>query len=210
MERDWRQGCLALVWLLGLFWLGSGSAQAQAPNRAGLVVVHGDGTVETRCVGFAEETLSGYDLLAQSGLALRSEVTSMGQTICALDNEGCDESSTCFCQCQSSPCIYWSYWQLDGETWRYASLGAGSTTLRDGAVEGWVWTEGRIGQDAERMPPPLTFDDICTADATVYGVASQPSIGLEGLSWGSVAAGVVVVALPFIVIALLWARRRQA
>lgn len=207
-QVGWR-GRFALLLVVALLGLGSGTAQAQTPNRAGLVVVHGDGVVESRCVGFAEEGISGYDLLSRSALELRTEVTSMGPTICALDREGCDGSSTCFCQCQSSPCIYWSYWQLDGATWRYATLGAGNTTLVDGAVEGWVWTEGRIGQDAEMMPPVLTFDDICHADAPVFGVASQRAFGLGSISVGSLIAGVVVVALPFIVVALLWARRRQ-
>ncbi len=213
-KRPWWR--LVLRFILGemfvvgalMAWLGVTPLQAQDLNRAGLVVVHGDGQVETRCVAFDQEEITGYDLLAQSGLSLRTDVTSMGTTICSLDGEGCDESSTCFCQCQRSPCIYWSYWQWDGTTWRYANLGASNSTLGDGALEGWVWAEGRIGQDAAIMPPPLRFDEICHADAPLYGVASATSVGLN-ISWQSLLAGVVVVALPFIVLAILWARRRQ-
>lgn len=203
-----RRGILALVFCLA--WLGAGSVQAQAPNRAGLIVVHGDGQVETRCVGFTEETISGYDLLARSELPLRSEVTGMGQTICSLDNEGCDAGSHCFCQCLASPCVYWSYWQWEAGAWHYATLGAGNSMLGDGAIEGWVWSEGRMGQDAALKPPVLRFDDICTVEAPVYGVDSRDSLDLlSGISWSSLFAGVVVVALPFIVVALLWTRRRQ-
>ena len=43
-------------------------AQAQTGNQAALVVVHGDGSLVTRCVEFNEPQINGYDLLQRSGL----------------------------------------------------------------------------------------------------------------------------------------------
>ncbi|RLC66222.1 MAG: hypothetical protein DRI48_05180, partial [Chloroflexi bacterium] len=42
--------------------------QAQSPNRVGLVVRFGDGSLVTRCVEFSEPEISGYDVLTRSGL----------------------------------------------------------------------------------------------------------------------------------------------
>ena len=43
---------------------------AQEESRAGLVIVHGDGSVVTQCIAFAEESIRGADLLARSTLAV--------------------------------------------------------------------------------------------------------------------------------------------
>ncbi|MDQ7028470.1 MAG: hypothetical protein Q9O62_01170 [Ardenticatenia bacterium] len=45
-----------------------GPATAQEPNRAGVVVQHGDGTVRAACVLFPEPEISGAELLRRSGL----------------------------------------------------------------------------------------------------------------------------------------------
>ena len=50
---------------------------AQESNRAALVVRTGDGGVETACVSFTEESISGYDLLQQSGLPIEIEASGM-------------------------------------------------------------------------------------------------------------------------------------
>src|SRR5690606_30109092 len=76
----------------------TGDVQAQTPHQAGLVVVHGDGSVISRCVQFESESISGYELLERSGLALRTEVSGMGPTICAIDEEGCAAGEHCFCR----------------------------------------------------------------------------------------------------------------
>src|SRR5438105_3624236 len=43
-------------------------AQGQGPNRAGLVILHGDGRMTTACVRFQEQSISGLDLLDRSGI----------------------------------------------------------------------------------------------------------------------------------------------
>lgn len=87
----------------------------------------------------------------------------MGATICRLDGEGCAyPQESCFCQCEGSPCVYWSYWRLGGEGWTYSNLGAGNATVRAGDVDGWRWGEGSV--DRAEAPPSLTFADICVDD----------------------------------------------
>lgn len=163
-------------WLLlvALLVLLPRAARAQDENKAGLVVVFGDGRVERQCVAFAEETISGYELLQRSGLPLSVEAGAIGPTVCSIDKEGCSfPAESCFCRCQGSPCIYWSYWRLlDGGTWRYQPLGAGNTKVRSGDVEGWRWAAGTT-QDAEE-PPVVSFAEICGDPSPQAIAAAQP------------------------------------
>lgn len=186
------------------------TAAAQSPNRAGVVVVHSDGSFVTRCVAFEDETISGYDLLTRSGLDLRMEVVGMGPAICRLDQEGCDEGQACFCQCQSGPCTYWTYWRQvpagDAVEWQYSSIGAGQTQVSDGMMEAWVWGESTPGQEAAVKPPPLRFDEVCSGDTV--GVVEQVGVGLAA-SRSEVLIGLATVAgLPIIAGVVWWLTRR--
>ncbi|MGL4650308.1 MAG: hypothetical protein ACRC1H_12950, partial [Caldilineaceae bacterium] len=190
---------LALLAASATLLLFSAGARAQEPHRAGLLVVKGDGSTLTRCVEFAEQSVSGYDLLAASGIALSSEPAAMGVTICSLDGEGCGfPQESCFCQCQGSPCVYWSYWTLGDEGWSYANLGAGNQRVRDGDVQAWVWGAGTSGEAPE--PPSATFGDICAvsdaAAAQAAGASAPLSAGLtETLPMTPTAAGPVAGAV---------------
>ncbi len=123
-----------------------------------------------RCVGFAEQEISGYELLARAGFALRTEASSMGATVCSIAGEGCGEGESCFCQCEAGPCRYRTYWRAVPDGWSYANLGAGNTVISDGVLEAWVWGAGERGGDDASRPPALTFADVCAADAQVVGL----------------------------------------
>ncbi len=159
----YRKLCLGLA-LLAVVGAVAGSghgrmARAQAGNRVGLVVTHGDGSTSTRCISFPEAEISGYDVLQRSGMSLVvAQSGGVGAAICAIDGEGC-EAGNCFCQCQGSPCVYWSYWHLSQGTWVFSSLGASSHRVRDGDVEGWRWGDGS-------PPPVVAFDQICAPPST--------------------------------------------
>ena len=58
-----------VVLLIGAI-VGVGATSGQEPNHASLVVVYPDGRVETLCVEFDEETISGAELLRRSGLSV--------------------------------------------------------------------------------------------------------------------------------------------
>ena len=119
-----RMSLVVLISLLALLWIGPARApvDAQGENRVGLVVVHGDDTVVTRCISFSEVQLTGYEILQRSGLGIvSSDSVGQGLAVCALDGEGC-AAEDCFCQCKGSTCIFWSYWQLRLQVWPGTSL----------------------------------------------------------------------------------------
>ena len=202
---------VVMVLLGTLGWSMPAAAQTteQESNRAGLVVVHEDGTVTSRCEEFTEESISGYDLLVRSGFALRSEVGSMGTEVCSLDGEGCGEGEDCFCQCQTSVCRYWTYWQLGPDGWRYSNIGASNSRVDDGAVDGWVWGDSRPNNPSENLPPQLTFADICSAAATIYGVASRTSYGFSPPTMSQPWVVVLVVAIPLLLGGGWWLLRQR-
>ncbi len=140
-------------------------AQAEDPNKVGLVVVHGDGSVITRCVEFSEDEITGFEAVERSGLDLNYEPSGgMGGAICRLDDEGCTfPEQDCFCQCQGSgDCTFWSYWHLiDGE-WQFS--GAAAYPVQHGDVDGWLWGSGSSGGGIE--PPAISFEEICGQSPT--------------------------------------------
>jgi hypothetical protein len=166
----WILACLALV----LFIPCADGMSAQSPNRVGLIVVH-DGKIIKKCITFDEAQISGYDVLERSGLALIPMPSAMGVAICSLDNRGCNyPAEDCFCRCQGSPCIYWSYWHLVNGEWQYSTLGASNYWVRNGDVEGWVWGEGEYGFSSQR-PPTVRFEEICNPQSSPQPAPVAPS-----------------------------------
>lgn len=150
-------GSVALIFLIAT--LGVSPALADGPNRVALVVVH-DGDVVTKCVEFSEDEISGFEVLERSGLDLNYETNGMGAAICRLDGEGCTyPKQKCFCECQGSPCVYWSYWRSSGGDWEYSGMGTSNTQVSDGDMEGWVWGEGTTS--SAESPPDIEYDDVC-------------------------------------------------
>ncbi len=150
---------LALLFLISL-----PSLSAQETHRAALVVQTATGTVITKCIPFAEESISGYELLVRSGLPLIVDAGGVGTAVCSINDTGCP-SSNCFCACSGSECVYWSYWHHVSDVWVYSTGGASVSMIADGAVEGWVWGPGSV---TDAVPPPAySFDSICNAPATM-------------------------------------------
>ena len=150
---------LLLLALMPLLWPGLKPGQAQAPNQVGLVVQLGDGTLITRCIGFDEAEINSYDLLLRSGLnVVVSGDSTVGLTVCSIEDEGCP-ASDCFCQCKGSTCTYWSYWHLIDGAWQYSALGASGHVAAPGSVEGWSWGEAE-------PPPAVPFAELCVPPPT--------------------------------------------
>lgn len=138
-----------------------------AGGRAGLVVRHGDGRLETACVSFEGDTISGEDLLAGSGFDLRLDAANaLGSLICSIDGEGCAfPEESCLCQCdQPGSCGYWAYfvWDKPLVSWTYAAQGARARLLRDGDLDAWVWLTSS-GPDAVNaaLPQDIAFSEVC-------------------------------------------------
>ena len=149
-------------------------SMAQAPQtasaRAAIIVRFGDGTTHTACVPLGPTgEATGEQVLRNSGLNTIIAVDpGAGSAVCKVENEGCDyPSEGCFCQCTLTPgqlCRYWAYYHLGANGWAISNIGASSSTVRDGAVEGWSWGPGGINNGTE--PPPITFGAICAPPAT--------------------------------------------
>ncbi|MCB9422456.1 MAG: hypothetical protein H6667_21820 [Ardenticatenaceae bacterium] len=165
---------IALILILLLIGLAA-SASAQETNRAGLVVMLVDGTTLIRCVEFTEPEITGFELLTRSGLDVETASVSLGAAICRLEGTGCP-GSDCFCQCKGGgDCVYWSYWHLQDDQWRYFQAGAGMTRVQNGTVQGWTFGPG-TPQDALE-PPPTTFDEICAASMVApEAVTVEPTV----------------------------------
>ncbi|HQI85785.1 MAG TPA: hypothetical protein PKV20_14495, partial [Anaerolineae bacterium] len=149
---------LLLAFLLALL-PSPALAQEGGTNRAGLIVVHGDGRVLTRCVTFTEEHISGVALLQRSGLAVDANSGPMGSAVCTINREGCPVND-CFCKCKSAPCFYWNYFHRNADgSWAYSGMGAATWTVGNGDIDGWVWGDGSVS------PPALAFDAICGAES---------------------------------------------
>ncbi|MEJ5309451.1 MAG: hypothetical protein WHX52_06740 [Anaerolineae bacterium] len=164
---------IVLALFLALF-PPSGLAQEGGQNRAGLIIVHGDGRVLTRCVTFTEERISGVALLQRSGLTVDANTGPMGSAVCTINREGCP-ANDCFCQCKSSPCTYWNYFHRNPDgTWAYSGMGAAAWTVGNGDVDGWVWGDGSA------PPPAFAFDAICGVEAvpSAASLTSAPTATL--------------------------------
>ena len=137
------------------------------PNRAGLVVQSAEGQVATACVRFGEGEMSGFDLLAISGLGVDSVTDpSLGTAVCSIGGTGCPVND-CFCAMPE----YWSYWEPGPTSWAYAATGSAQTQVVNGSLNGWSWGDGVL-------PAFYSFQDICRyGDAAVSldGATATPT-----------------------------------
>jgi hypothetical protein len=110
----------------------AGCAEAASMHHAALVVEHGGGGVVTVCVAFSEDSITGGQLLARSGVEYATAYS--GQAVCQIDNEPAQYPPGCWTT--SSP--YWAMFvSRGGGSWSMSSLGFTSQTFRDGDAEGF-------------------------------------------------------------------------
>ncbi len=143
---------VTLALLATVVGLSENDASAEQVNRAGLVVAFPEDRTEVIWIEFAEEEISGAELLERSGLDTTiSSYGGLGNAVCAIDGLGCDNPGDCFCQCKSGSCTFWVYFKLEDEEWIRLGVGPSTRMLRDGDVDGWAWGSGD--------PPPGVMDD---------------------------------------------------
>ncbi len=162
---------MGIIWLV--IWLTLPTAVlAQEAHRAGVVIVHEDGLVETACVTFYEDNITGGELLNRAVLSVERDATGIGDLVCRIGESGCP-ATDCLCQCQGGDdCVYWSYWhQVDGQ-WQYSQAGASLYPVEDGAIDGWVWGPGASGSAPE--PPAVTLDGLCLEPTVLPPTATWP------------------------------------
>ncbi|HEY0604860.1 MAG TPA: hypothetical protein VGD58_18215 [Herpetosiphonaceae bacterium] len=137
--------------------------QGQTTNRAGIVVKFSDGRVQTSCVSFQTESISGLDLLQRTGLDVIAQSSGGSAAVCKIGGDGCAfPAEPCFCKFGGGQQgQYWAYWRLNGDAWRYSGQGASGVRVTNGDVDGWAWGTGNVQSGA--APPVTTFDQICPA-----------------------------------------------
>ncbi|HEY5886925.1 MAG TPA: hypothetical protein VIT24_04310 [Acidimicrobiales bacterium] len=160
-------GCLAVAGMVGSAF-SAPAPEAQAVHRAAIVVDTGSGVV-SRCVTFSEDSISGITALQRAGLApvVRS-FSGTGGAVCGLNGLGCPADSSCL-TCQAPN--YWAYYRADNGAngFSYSQVGAGSTQVTDGDVEGWRWGSGAapafrsFGSICPLQPPLTTTTTTTTA-----------------------------------------------
>ena len=150
-----------LLVLLGLIgWLPSPVTAQGGGNRAALIVRDGAGKVASKCVTFAEESISGEELLNRSGFSVTTKDWGVGKTVCSLNGYGCLPPEDCWCKCQGASCEYWAYYHWIGDVWRFSNAGVSSSQVKAGALVGFAWGAGTYGSSGA-IPPTTSFDAIC-------------------------------------------------
>lgn len=146
-------------------------AQDSGPNRAGIVILFGNGEAYAQCVSFSEPSISGYELLNRlrdyGVVPVAWPRVGMGAAVCKISDarrqNGCDyPADDCFCQCTnpSGNCQYWAYYHQQNGAWVYSDVGGGGWQITNGMVDGWAWGAGELNRSGA-VPPLLSFDQIC-------------------------------------------------
>lgn len=154
--------------------LAAGAGVARADGEAGLYIDYGNGRVETYCIAFEGESITGQELLERAGV----EVNQFSGMVCAIDGVGCRHQGnfkSCHCQCEDlSNCTYWAYFvQRNDGGWVTSPLGFLSQVARDGDMHAWVWAVGTTGRAPP--PPPMTFASVCGERAEPRPAATLPA-----------------------------------
>jgi hypothetical protein len=171
---------LVLAIGFGKDW-ATASAQADDINVAGIVIDYGNGERSYALVPFADETVSGIDLLHKSGLPLLTiEFGAMGEGVCVIEDTGCDLSAcrARLCQTGDPESPFWQYVRSDGTgMWEFAALGASSSKVGDGDVDGWFWT------GTKPHPEAVSLDDVASElDVNMEEYRTGAATSLEALA----------------------------
>jgi hypothetical protein len=165
MHGRWLSLAVLLLLALALPMLGQAQSAQDEPNHAGLIIRHGDGSVVTACVGFSEPSISGLELLQRSGIPFIVQQSGLGGAVCKLDNEGCDyPTEDCFCKRNGPTTVYWAFNRLTANGWVFSPVGASSTRVQPGDINGWAWGTGSVASGAQ--PPVILFDQVCQLQAS--------------------------------------------
>lgn len=156
---------LLILFLPLLVLLLPAPMRGQGQRRAGLVVQFSDGSVRTSCVEFAEEQITGLQLLQRSGLEVIAQTGGGSAAVCKIGPDGCNfPAEPCFCKFGGGQQgQYWAFWRLASEGWQYSNIGAGSAPVANGDVQGWAWGVGSVQTGAQ--PPLVSFEQACPVAA---------------------------------------------
>ena len=161
-----------------------GAARAETMHRAA-VIVEGDGEVRRIVVQFPEDSITGIELLRRAGAdPVVYSYSGIGGAVCRLFGLGRDAGPDCLGG-SNGDARYWAYFRAPaGSTsFSYAVVGGGSTSVRDGDVEGWRYGTGAAPAYASidtilGVVPPPTSPPPTVDDAGTPGVSAAPGAGV--------------------------------
>jgi len=147
------------------------TAACAAPSRRAALVIDSGPTTERYCVTLDSEAVSGIHLIElaarQHGLAY--ELGYGGQAVCMLAGVG-PTGGDCF----ADDPLFWGYFRASSSgRWSWSPVGAGSTVVGGGDVEGWSWGSGEGA--ADHPAPPVTPLDAVCAPAPSPSPSPSPS-----------------------------------
>jgi hypothetical protein len=131
-------------------------------SRAGLVVQLGEGTTREFCIPFKEASISGAELLARSALPVVTQDFGGGNVFICDIGAGGRGGAGCVPRCpDAGACEFWGYYRMEAgaRQWTFSERGAGSSTVRDGDIDGWRFA--RHGMAGGAPPRPATLADVC-------------------------------------------------
>jgi hypothetical protein len=123
----------------------------------------------SRCVAFAEEQITGLQLIQRSGLQYQTQsFGSLGSAVCQLDGEPSAVPANCF-----GSGAYWQYFHRRGSAWQPSAQAASASTVHDGDMDGWHYAAG-----AAQAPAAVAFSAVCgpphRPTATIPATAAPP------------------------------------
>ena len=214
-------GILALLIAL-LLVLAPGASTSAAPlNAAGLVIDYGGGRVTYAYVPFAEEKITGIELLQRARVSLLTvSFGGLGDAVCTIDDTGCGVSDCRqrLCQTGDPKSPFWHYLrQTSPGTWSFVATGPSAPNVTNGVIDGWAWT----GDSSPAMPsltmaqliaktgaPPLARAAAGKVPpAAVLKTGAQPR-RTEQPGWQYLLGGVALLAVAVLGGAAVWRSRR--
>ncbi|MGI8426791.1 MAG: hypothetical protein ACR2FO_06180 [Actinomycetota bacterium] len=169
-------------------WSGTSvPACASESNHAGVVVQLSANDERTYCLSFESQSLSGIEALRATGLPLVTKSNgSLGEFVCKIGGVGTEASN-----CPASDNSYWVYWHFQDGRWGQSGLGASSSRVHCGGVDGWTWYPQGNGS-----PPSSTTMPACLAGSCPSQPTSPPETqsaprtgGQSGSSSGDTTGG---------------------
>jgi len=118
------------------------SAAEDASDQALIAIQFGPGEQIVREISFTAP-ISGLAAIQMTGIPMEIADFAWGKAVCSINGVGCP-ASDCFCDTK-----FWSYEYWDGGAWQGYLVGAADSSIGDGAVEGWRWTDFGVGS----LPP---------------------------------------------------------
>ena len=161
--------------------------QADGSDAAHMVIQFELGEVIVRPVLFTAP-ISGLKALELTGLEVITNDFGFGVAVCSIEGVGCPAESCFSCDPLGRS---WANTQWDGAQWQ-GTPGASSTSINNGAIEGWAW--GNYGPSPDFLPPtPPPAPPIITASKAIDWLRSQQQANGSYGSAGSTAEAITAL-----------------